>query len=110
MSEKHTKCVELWISISTFTSLVAVSLGIAIFAVGRFGMHYIKKIETYCASCKKNSAYNSSSVSRTKQNRLMLVSNCTVCGKKKLRTEQIIEQIRDRTALRNIPLIVDTLF
>ena len=35
-------------------------------------------METYCASCKKNTANRNSSVVRTKQNRLMLASNCAV--------------------------------
>ena len=41
-------------------------------------------METYCVSCKKNTADENSSVKKTKQNRLMLLSNCTVCCKKKL--------------------------
>ena len=45
--------------------------------------HYIKTMKTYCVSCKKNTANENSSVRITKQNRLMLLSNCTVCGKKK---------------------------
>ena len=38
-------------------------------------------METYCVSCKNEN----SSVRRTKQNRLMLLSNCAVCGEKKSR-------------------------
>ena len=40
-------------------------------------------METYCISCKENIANKNSIVRKTKQNRLMLLSNCTVCGKKK---------------------------
>ena len=40
-------------------------------------------METYCASCKKNTANGNSSVRKTKQNTLMLLSICAVCGKKK---------------------------
>ena len=32
-------------------------------------VHYIKTMETYCFSCKKNSASNNSSFRKTKQNR-----------------------------------------
>ena len=46
-------------------------------------MEYIKTIESYCFSCKKNTANKNSNVRRTKQNRFMLVSSCTICGKKK---------------------------
>ena len=42
-------------------------------------------METYCVSCKKNTAHKNSTVRKTKQNRLMLVSNCAVCCKKKSR-------------------------
>ena len=40
-------------------------------------------METYCVSCKKNTANEKLSARKTKQNRLMLLSNCTVCDKKK---------------------------
>ena len=39
-------------------------------------------METYCVCCKKN-ANVSSSFRKTKQNRLILLANCVVCGKKK---------------------------
>ena len=41
-------------------------------------------MESYCVSCKKYIADKNSSVRKTKQNRLILLSNCVVCGKKKL--------------------------
>ena len=40
-------------------------------------------METYCLRCKKNTANENSSVRKTKQNRLILFSNCAVCGNKK---------------------------
>ena len=40
-------------------------------------------MEAYYVSCKKNIANEISSFRKTKQNRLMLLSNCAVCGKKK---------------------------
>ena len=33
-------------------------------------------MKIYCVSCKKNTTNENSSVTRTKQNRIMLVSNC----------------------------------
>ena len=42
--------------------------------------YYIKTMETSCTSCKKNNANRNSSVRRTKENRLMLASNCVKCG------------------------------
>ena len=40
-------------------------------------------METHCVSCKKVTANNNASVKKTKQNKLMLLSNCSACGKKK---------------------------
>ena len=40
-------------------------------------------METYCVGCKKNTANENSNIRKTKQNRLMLLSNFAICGKKK---------------------------
>ena len=48
------------------------------------GIYYIKTMETYCDSCKKYTAKKNWSVRKTKQNRLMLLSNCVIIDKKKL--------------------------
>ena len=40
-------------------------------------------MEIYCLSCKKNTANENSSVTKTRQDRLMLLSHCAICGKKK---------------------------
>ena len=44
----------------------------------------MKTIEKYCVSCKKNTMSKNSSVRKTQQNKLMLLSNCAICGKTKL--------------------------
>ena len=41
-------------------------------------------METPCVSCKKNTASENSNVRKTKQKSIMLLSNCAICGKKKL--------------------------
>ena len=43
-------------------------------------------METYCVSCKKYTENKNSNVRKTKKkkNRLMLLSNCAFCGKRKL--------------------------
>ena len=51
-------------------------------------------METYCVGCRKNTANENASVRRTKQNRLMLLSNCAVWGKKKSRFIKNQEAIR----------------
>ena len=40
-------------------------------------------METYCVSCKTYAENQSSNVRETKPNRVILLSNCAVCGKKK---------------------------
>ena len=42
-------------------------------------------METYYVSCKKHTANENSIVRKTKQNTLMLLSNCSVCSKKNQR-------------------------
>ena len=55
---------------------------------------------------KKNTATKNSGVRRTKQNRLMLLTNCIIYGKKKIkvslkpRSDWIIEQIRDQNSIK----------
>ena len=44
----------------------------------------IKSHETYYVSCKKYIENENSSDGKTKRNRLMLLSKCTVCSKRKL--------------------------
>ena len=41
-------------------------------------------METYCVSPKKNTANENSVIIKTKQKRLILLSNCSICGQKKL--------------------------
>ena len=48
------------------------------------GIYYIKTMGTYCVSCKKSTSKESSSVRKTKENRLMLLKSCAFWGKKKL--------------------------
>ena len=44
-----------------------------------------KTMETYSVRCKKNTANKNYSVRKTKKDRLMLLSNSTICSKKNLR-------------------------
>ena len=41
-------------------------------------------METYSVGCQKNTDNENSSIRKTKQNRLMLISKCAICGKKNL--------------------------
>ena len=67
-------------------------------------------METYCVSCKKNTTSKNFSVTKARQNRLMLVPNCPICGKKKLRFIKhqeecgFLSKFDIRIPLSNIPL------
>ena len=50
-----------------------------------FEIYYIKMIERYWVSCEKNTVKKNSTVRKTKQYRLMILSNCISCGKKRSR-------------------------
>ena len=39
-------------------------------------------MQTYCVSCKKYTANKNSSAKKTKQKKLMLLSNCALCCKR----------------------------
>ena len=73
-------------------------------------------METYCVSCKRNTANKNSSIRKTKQNGLMLVWNCAICDKKKSKfienqeTSRLFSKLGIKTPLRNISLIGDILF
>ena len=40
--------------------------------------------ETYCLSCKKYTKNTNPKIVRNRQNRLMIQSNCAICGSKNL--------------------------
>ena len=75
-----------------------------------------KAMETYCVSCKKNTTNENSSVRRSKQNRLTLLLNCAICGKKRSnfgknqQASGLLSEFGIRTPLTNIPLTGDILF
>ena len=79
-------------------------------------VEYTKAMETYCVSCKKNTTNENSSVRRSKQNRLTLLLNCAICGKKRSnfgknqQASGLLSEFGIRTPLTNIPLTGDILF
>ena len=46
------------------------------------GMHYIKTVQIQCVIFKKYTENKNTNVRKNKQNRLMPLSNCAICGKK----------------------------
>ena len=68
------------------------------------------KKETYCLVCKKYTENTNPKIVRNRQNRLMIQSNCAICGSKKSRfiKEQalgILSNLGIRTPLSQVPLL-----
>ena len=69
------------------------------------------KKETYCLVCKKYTENTNPKIVRNRQNRLMILSNCSVCGSKKSRfiKEQkafgILSNSGIKTPLSQVPLL-----
>ena len=71
---------------------------------------------TYCLVFKRNAENKDAKMVKTKNGRLMLSSNCAVCGNKKSRfmkeqeAKQLLSNLGIRTPLSKIPLLGDLLF
>ena len=66
-------------------------------------------MKTYCLVCKENTDNINSKVIKTKNDRLLLMSQCSVCKNrkskfiKKQETKGLLSSLRIRTPLSNIP-------
>ena len=69
------------------------------------------KKETYCLLCRKYTENINLKIVRNRQNRLMIQSNCAVCGNKKSRfikeqkTMGILSNLGIKTPLSKVPLL-----
>ena len=69
------------------------------------------KKETYCLACRKYTKNTNPKIVRSRQNRLMIQSNCVICGCKKSRfiKEQqamgILSNLGIKTPLSQVPLL-----
>ena len=69
------------------------------------------KKETYCLVCRKYTKNNNPKIVSNRQNRLMIHSNCAICGSKKSRfiKEQqamgILSNFGIETPLSKVPLL-----
>ena len=59
-------------------------------------------MEAYCVNCKKYTANENSNVRKTKQNRLMFLSNCAIYDKRKLTFIKNQEFSNDKFNMNNI--------
>ena len=51
-------------------------------------------MKSYCLKCKKDTENINPKVSKTSNNRIMVLSKCAICGSKKSRSKRTIEQFR----------------
>ena len=69
------------------------------------------KKETYCLACRKYTKSINPKIVRNKHNRLMIQSNCAVCGNKKSRLIKghhamgLLSNLEIRTPLSQVPLL-----
>ena len=69
------------------------------------------QVITYCLSCKKDTKIVDPKVVKTKSNRLMMLSKCSVCNNKKFRfikeqqAKGLLSNLGIRAPLSQIPLL-----
>ena len=69
------------------------------------------KKETYCLVCKKDTENTNPKIVRNRQNRLIIQSNCSICGNKKSRFIKeekalgILSNLGIKTPLSKVPLL-----
>ena len=72
---------------------------------------YTNKMKTYCVKCRKDNENINPKMLRTKNNRLVMQSKCSVCGIKKSRfvkeqeAKGLLSNLRIKTPLSIIPLL-----
>ena len=68
-------------------------------------------MNTYCLKCKKDTANTDPKMFKTKNNRLLMQSKCSVCGTKKSRfvkkqdAKGLLSNLGIKTPLSKIPLL-----
>ena len=71
---------------------------------------------SYCLKCRKNTESKNPGVAKTKNGRMLLFSNCSVCNSNKLKflkeqeAREILSSIGIKTPLSQIPLLGPILF
>ena len=71
---------------------------------------------SYCLKCRKNTESINLNVSKTKNGKTMISSECAICGNKKskfIKEQQakgLLNNLDIRTPLNKIPLLGDILF
>ena len=73
-------------------------------------------MKSYCLKCRKDTENINSRVSKTSNNRTMILSKCAKCGSKKSRfiknqeAKGLLSNLSIRTPLNKVPVLSDFLF
>ena len=73
-------------------------------------------MKSYCLKCRKDTENINSKVSKTSNNKTMVLSKCAICGSKKSRfiknqeAKGLLSNLRIRTPLRKVPILGGILF
>ena len=73
-------------------------------------------MKSYCLKCRKDTENINPKISRTSNNRTMVLSNCKICGSKKSRfiknqeAKGLLSNLGIRTPLSKVSILADILF
>ena len=67
-------------------------------------------MKSYCLKCRKNTENINPKVSKTSNNRTIVLSKCAICGSKKSRSKRTLSNLGLRTPLSKVPILGDVLF
>ena len=73
-------------------------------------------MKSYCLKCKKDTENINPKISKTSNNRIMVLSKCAICGSKKSRfiknqeAKGLLSNLGIKTSLSKVPILGDILF
>ena len=73
-------------------------------------------MKSYCLKCRKDTENINPRVSKTSNNRIMVLSKCAICGNKKARFiknqegKGLLSNLGIKTQLSKVPILGDILF
>ena len=82
----------------------------------KYGIYIHIKIKSYCLKCKKDTENINPIVSKTSNNRMMILSKFAICKSKKSRfiknqeAKRLLSNLGIRTPLSKVPVLGDILF
>ena len=73
-------------------------------------------MKSYCLKCKKDTENINPKISKTSNNRIMILSKCALCGSKKSRfiknqeAKGLLSNLGVKTTFSKVPILGDILF